>query len=188
MKDYTKDKKLAEMLQNYKKLKEFIKTFDNDMIAKKMKEIDSEDVLSKFSSEELSKVLELFEQSSKLVSAEKKVYTDEAKTAEAAIGQSIMQDVDNSKLKSKEVILPLIGTIKCTREQNTIFSMDDEKKGELVRNLVDEDMTELLTVDVDKYIAYSDEFKKNTGKHLAGVIRTEELKTKITLSRKKTTS
>ena len=198
MKNYTKEKKIAEMLQQYKKLKVLEKKFnDDEKIIKDMKSFKPEEGdeeapinLDGFSEEQLAAIIDLYQRCKSKAAAEKKEYTLNVKQMERDIGKEILElfEKENAekenKVIEKSVAFPNLGTVKCSKETVRETNFKEDEIGEIINNLIEEGYDNLLTIAPDKYIEFSKQLYDSTGNELPGVIKKEEIKPKITLSRK----
>lgn len=176
MKKYDNKKKIAEYLQNYKKLKSEEKEISNSEATKK--------ALNKFSWSEIK----TYQDIEKAVDEMKKKYLDERKKLaeyidayKSLITEAIKEDIqdDSRDIVEETLSFPSIGTVSYVRTKKYIYEGTPEQKKELLDEIYERGLYDLIDINEEKLVELSKEIKEKTGEHIIGLREYSDYETKI---------
>lgn len=175
-KKYDSKKRIAEYLQNYKKLKTEEKKYSNDKATEMALEGFSDDENKVFSN-----IMESVDEKKKEYSEKRKEIKGDIDICKSLITEAIKEDVENDPRDIAEETLsfPNIGTVTYVRTKKYIYEGTPEQKKELLDEIYERGLFDLIDINEEKLAELSQEIKKKTGKHIPGLREYNDYETKI---------
>ena len=177
MKNYDYQKRIAELLQNYKRCKKEEKELLSNEAIKN-------NVLSKINEKKANEFIEIDKQIQE-EQAFAKTKKKEIKEGIEVIKKAITSELENSRinekkdLKEETLTFTGIGTVTYSKVTNYVLECTEEEKLELINEIIKNDLTQLLQIDEEKLFEMSKKLKEETGKHIKGVREYDTYETKI---------
>lgn len=179
MKDYSEEKKIIELLQEYKKVKKDNALLTPTQIKKQtMKEMfEKEQIVSK---EEFENLLKKMDEISTALKDDKKKGVENEENIKKIIGEIVTEDVQENQ-KEKELIFTGIGTVRCTFEKKYLNQMTTDQKANLINECIANGDIDILDISDENLFEMDKRIYIATGEHLPGVTCVREIETKISV-------